>query len=388
VREKSEIIKLIETRSHSKLRAQQEEEDILPQVLQLMEDEDSQVRANAAFACAQLAADFPQDVEQAIPKLTNLLDDKDKDVIQNACSALGESGRLAPEIAKNAIPSLIRLLSDSEVQRMASFAIGKIGGEIPQDVERAVPKLGELLDSDDPHVRFEACEALARISEKWPEGVRSLVPRFVKLTDDWPRDSAERDLPGICGDAVKALGRIGRKYPEDVKEWIPRLAYLSKDEEHNISENAIEALRAIEKEHPEVVSQARDEMESMLKEAKRTILWSWVMAAVFGAIALFVISQGGEDVSLLDKIVFFLAGIYVPWSWYWGRTFILDRWGDKLAKYTAGERGWILGWVLILFVFPTVGFCGGGIYEYVQYRRVARLAEDRTSAGSDTGTLE
>ena len=126
MRERSEIIKLIETRSHSKLRAQQEEEDILPQVLQLMDDEDSQVRANAAFACAQLAADFPQDVEQASPKLTNLLDDRDKDVIQNACSALGESGRLAPEIAKNAIPSLIRLLSDSKVQRLASFAIEPI----------------------------------------------------------------------------------------------------------------------------------------------------------------------------------------------------------------------------------------------------------------------
>lgn len=123
--EKSQMIELIETRSHSKLRAEQESGDIIPQLLQLMADENSQVRANAAFACAQLAADFPQDVEQAIPKLTDLLDDKDKDVIQNACSALGSSGRFAPETAKKALPSLIRLLSDSKVQRMASFAIGK-----------------------------------------------------------------------------------------------------------------------------------------------------------------------------------------------------------------------------------------------------------------------
>lgn len=78
MREESEIIKLIETRSHSKLRAEQESEDIIPQLMQLMEDENSQVRANAAFACAQLAADFPQDIEQAIPKLTDLLGDKDK----------------------------------------------------------------------------------------------------------------------------------------------------------------------------------------------------------------------------------------------------------------------------------------------------------------------
>lgn len=245
-----------------------------------------------------------------------------------------------------------------------------------------------MLDSDDPGVRSEACDALAHISEKWPEGVRSLVPVFVALLDDRPRDAAGYVQPGICGDAVKALGRIGRKHPEDVKEWIPRLAYLCKDEEHYISENAIEALHAIEKEYPEVVSQARDEMGSMLKEVKRSLLWSWVIAAVFGVISVLMISQGGENMSPLDKIVFFLAAIYVSWSWYWGRIFVLDRWGDKLARHTAGERGWILGWVFILFVFPTVGFCGGGIYEYVQYRRVAKLAEGSTSASSDTGTHE
>lgn len=381
--QESQIKKLIETRSHSRLRAQQESQNIIPQLIRLMEDESSNVRANAAFACAQIAADFPQDVEKAIPKLTDLLNDKDKDVIKTACSALGESGRLAPEVAKKAIPNLVRLLSDSEVQGMASFAIGRIGGEIPQDVEGAVPKLAELLDSDNSHVRFEACEALAQIGEKWPEGVRSLVPRFVKLIDDWPRDSAESDLPGICGDAVKVLGQIGRKYPEDVKGWIPKLAHLCRDEQDYIRESAIEALSHIENEHPEVVSQARDEMRSTFKEAKRTILWSWVIAAAFGGISIWGLLQEKGDVSTRDKILFFLVAMYVPWAWYWGRIFILDRWGDGLAKHTAGERGWIIGLILFFLVFPATGFCGAGLYEYVRYRRVAKCAEGGTNAGSD-----
>lgn len=546
--DKSQIRKLIETRSHSKLRTQQENENIIPQLLQLMEDKNKEVRANAAFACAQLAKDFPEVVIQAVPKLTDLLADKDNDVIQNACSALGEIGEVAPEKTKQSIPSLIRLLDEPSVQEMASFAIGRIGSEIPQETREAVPKLARLLDNEDPNVRQNVCEALARMSEKWPEGIRDLVPKLVKLLDDKPRDSLGYVQPGICGYAACALGKIGKTYPRDVKEAIPKLTELAKlpeDELEFIRENAVNALAEIKKEHPDTIKAAvpsskpqsdDEEAKSMmeqeslewkianneavqclkladsylaefektitpnelnesdgrkllntvdlamkqidkaeqidptaqldsigitlfrarafgdrgiiennalgrgsaailslkksielcdhipdthynigfiylqtgkredalkhlrravdlnpddieyrktldrvenessfgLKRGKRAILWSWIIAGIFGCIAAAIVLPAGKEISTLGKVVFFLFITYLGWSWYWGRIFILDRWGEKIERYTSGEHGWILVLILLFFVFPNVGFYGGGIYQYLKYRKLVK----------------
>lgn len=559
---KSQIRKLIETRSHSKLRVQQENENIIPQLLQLMEDKDKEIRANAAFACAQLAKDFPEAVRRAVPKLTYLLADKDKYVTQNACSALGEIGEVAPEETKQSIPSLIRLLDDPSVQEMASFAIGRIGSEIPQETREAVPKLARLLDSEDPNVRQNVCEALAKMSEKWPEGIRDLVPKLVKLLDDRPLDSLWYVQPGICGYAACALGKIGKTYPGDVKEAIPKLTELTKlpeDELEFIRENAVNALAEIEKEHPDTVKaaapsskpqfddeeakstreqealerkMANNEAVQCLKLAdsylaefektitpnelnesdgrellntvdlamkqidkaeridptaqlygigitlfrarafgdrgiiennalgrrsaailslkksielcdhipdahynigliysqtgkredalrhlrravdlspddieyrktldraenvfrglreKRTILWSWIIAGIFGCIAAAIVLPAGKEISTLGKVVFFLFITYLGWSWYWGRIFILDRWGEKIERYTSGEHGWILGLILLFFVFPNVGFYGGGIYQYLKYRKILRSAAHAPTAKYDTGANE
>jgi len=105
---------------------------------------------------------------------------------------------------------------------------------------------------------------------------------------------------------------------------------------------------------------------------KRKILWSWIVAAIFGFISVVGMSQTGKETSALGKIGICLVMIYLGWSWYWGRIFILDRWGQKIERLTGGEHGWILGLILLLFVFPIVGFYGGGIYQYLKYRKIVK----------------
>lgn len=243
--------KLLATRSHSKLRERQHEGNIVPDLILLMKDKDANVRANAAFACAQLARDFPSDVKHAIPHLVKLLADEVQEVVDCACSALGEIGETFPQQAKHAAPYLIRLLEVSGGQQMACFAIAKIGKGAPDEFKEAVPKLASLLNSPDDWILTEACAALASLADGRPEYVRPVVPILTGILDDVRRDSSGFIVPGPCGLAAYAIGKIGAKFPQDIKEAVPRLRKLARSEEDGmefIRENAVEALREIGEE--------------------------------------------------------------------------------------------------------------------------------------------
>lgn len=122
--------------------------------------------------------------------------------------------------------------------------------------------------------------------------------------------------------------------------------------------------------------ETKAETRLVLKSVKKTMLWSWIVTAVLGFITISLIWQADEVVaSSLGKIALSLLYIYLFWSWYWGVIFIRERWGRKAEKATGGEHGWILGLILLFVAAPMIGFCGGGIYEYLKYRKVIKQGD-------------
>jgi len=126
--------------------------------------------------------------------------------------------------------------------------------------------------------------------------------------------------------------------------------------------------------------ETKAETSLVLKSVEKTILWSWIITAVLACVPVgftffSFFSDIGVKSSALVRIALCPLYIYVPWSWYWGRIFILDRWGRKIEKATSGKHGWILGLILLFFVAPNIGFYGGGVYQYLKYRKVIKQGD-------------
>jgi hypothetical protein len=169
------------------------------------------------------------------------------------------------------------------------------------------------------------------------------------------------DAVGMCARCGKALCSV---CAEDVGGALlcPRCIALAEEEEKLRAEQ--EAL------------ETKAETRLVVKSVEKTMLWSWIITSVLGFITIALIWQADElAASALGKIGLSLLYIYLFWSWYWGVIFIRERWGRKAEKATGGEHGWILGLILLFAVAPMIGFCGGGIYEYLKYRKIIKKGE-------------
>ena len=95
----------------------------IPELIQATEDDDTDVRAWAAHALAEIGPD----AKEAVPALLKLLKDREEGPRNTSCIALGNIG----PAAKDALPALREALNDpsKDVRRFAERAIEKIQKE-------------------------------------------------------------------------------------------------------------------------------------------------------------------------------------------------------------------------------------------------------------------
>ncbi len=132
----------------------------VPKLLQLLRDEDHEVRSHAAEALGKIGD------SRAVERLLQLLSDEDISVRRYTAEALGKIGD------SRAVEGLLRLLSDEDVsvRRYAAMALGEIGDS------RAVEGLLQLLSDEDVSVRRYTAEALGEIGDsRAVEGLLQLL---------------------------------------------------------------------------------------------------------------------------------------------------------------------------------------------------------------------
>ena len=126
--------------------------DQVPDLIQLLKDENSEVRLNASKALREIGI-------EAVPALIQLLNDDSNEVRSQANRSLREIGPATVDQA----PALIQLLEDEHhyVRLNAAKALGQIGTE----AKPAIPTLSQLLEDQDPYVRSQAAKALGQIEK-------------------------------------------------------------------------------------------------------------------------------------------------------------------------------------------------------------------------------
>jgi len=188
--------------------------DAIPALTAVLSDSDSYVRENAAAALGQMGAV----AKEAVPALTKALDDTDKTVRVKTIEALGKLGNEA----KAAVPALERYLKDpdSELRKKAAWAFSELG----QAAGGAVPGLAEALGDKNDEVRGYVSRALVKAGE----------PAVAQLVNILARDENGRSVTG----AIETLGGIGRPA-------VPALAEALKSGDARLRARAVSTLETI-----------------------------------------------------------------------------------------------------------------------------------------------
>jgi HEAT repeat protein/beta-lactamase regulating signal transducer with metallopeptidase domain len=232
-------------------------------LVDLLKDENADVRRGAAFAVDYLIYGFPGenktkddpgghyevvDASTAAPILKGLLNDKDSGVRSAAVKALVLMG---PEFRATAVPVLVELLKDKDpnVRWMAVWDLGKIG----PDAKAALPALTAMIHDPASGVRENIAEALESIS---PTAAKAAVPELLGLLKDSCAGVRERTtrvllrldpnlkativpvlmemLKGDRGQRARAAGLLGEIGPDalgasTVKQAVPVVKQLLLD---------------------------------------------------------------------------------------------------------------------------------------------------------------
>jgi HEAT repeat protein len=257
-----------------------------------LQDENSNVRANAAYALGLIG----KDAKFAVSALITAFQDQESNVRFSAAYALGKIG----EEAKSAVPALITALQDRDedyiavlqyqgvsqflrrsIRSDAAYALGQIG----EETKSTVPALITALQDENSTVRSNAAYALGLIGQKNPE---STVPALITALQDENSD--------VRLSAAYALGLIG----EEAKSAVPALIPALQDEEHYI--NALQ-VRGVSELLSSIRSNAAYALGQIGKEAKSAIpaLMTALReedeeARLSAAIAIFKISGNLKDV--------------------------------------------------------------------------------------------
>jgi HEAT repeat protein len=239
----------------------------IPNILPLLHDSDEDVRAEASSALVELGpgpdtipallAEVRADPNgwealevliavgrPAVPVLLELLHDEDAELRESAIYAFGEFGPAAPE----AVPALIGLYSTEPLERR--IAIANTLAEIGSGARQAIPVLIPALSSSSGAMRLAAAQALWRIEGR-PERVVPVLMAVVEADPDGeltsPAASPFAERPAAS--AAKTIGRIG---PE-ARRAVPALLMAVCREDIVVCNAAIEALEKIGPEAKEAI---------------------------------------------------------------------------------------------------------------------------------------
>lgn len=121
------------------------------------------------------------------------------------------------------------------------------------------------------------------------------------------------------------------------------------------------------------------EEEAAGKKARRSIIWSWVVTVTVSFFLIPLIFEQA-DIPAIGKMGLSLFAVYAIWSTYWGWKVVWPWWRELLGKIgcflIANPMTWIIV-IALFFYIPFIGAymygcLGGGIYQYLKYRRLAK----------------
>ncbi len=232
---------------------------VLPAIVAVIDD-DPNVRVNATYAMASIAAADPGAMARKgiVDQLFDLLADDRTEVKINASKALGDIAAADAMAVCGRANELHSLLEDAspEIRKNAAYALGAAGPGCPGGVIEAIPELTRLADDPDPEVRSAAGYALG-YPARLDADVEGIVESLVSYLND---DSAR-----IRQHVTFALSVLASEDPAPLKPAVPGLTRRLADGNPSVRGNAVRALSILDDLHPGAVAEARQDLVMTLE---------------------------------------------------------------------------------------------------------------------------
>ncbi|MAE57010.1 MAG: HEAT repeat domain-containing protein [Candidatus Poseidoniia archaeon] len=204
----------------------------LPQVTQLLTDDNSAVRHQAVLLLTYLFKQHPDDFGVAIGPLVGQIQDSRMENRRDSLKLLGKIAKQKPRTVQPHLAKLVNRLDDPTpgVQKPLTELLVDLGCRSPAAV---TTQLIKLLDPRRPQVCRNGLEMLTAISAQKPKGLARAVPRLVKLLGSKDRQiqKSARKLLTTAGQAgVTSVPKLllraltGRKVNSELRLQSIRLA--------------------------------------------------------------------------------------------------------------------------------------------------------------------
>jgi HEAT repeat protein len=205
----------------------------LPDIIKMLEDNNSEIRANAVWAVYRIGAAKPEYIKIFNEKLK----DPDWSVRQSAADVISDIGEPAKECVNNLLDGLDD--KNNEVQASCAEALGNLAAYAPQ----AIPKLVKILNSEQAYNAWkQAGHALSKFGD---EAIPALVEVMEKKESSYSR---AKDY------AAFALARIGEKA-------VPILIRLFREGDERARKSAFDAISSLENKAVQAVPALLEAME-------------------------------------------------------------------------------------------------------------------------------
>jgi HEAT repeat protein len=176
--------------------------DAVSATAKLLKDSEANVRVAAVLLLAKIG----KEPDAFLPQLIESLKDENSDVRANTLVVLGMQGRNAKDAVGQLRRSLV-LKEEGKDRALVLWSIGKIG----PDAKAAVPDLIQMLKEQDENRRVPILDALAGIGKP---AVSPLVDAL-KERDPWIRLGAVQALEKMGPTAKGAIGPLSGRYTGD-----------------------------------------------------------------------------------------------------------------------------------------------------------------------------
>jgi len=129
------------------------------------------------------------------------------------------------------------------------------------------------------------------------------------------------------------------------------------------------------------------EKEEAVKEAKRSIMWSWIVTTIFSLcwisiLILGLILEGDVSIgSIISIILLSLLGIYASWSMYWGWKVVWPWWIEFWNRIGCFLIASPVTWVIVTCLFFYIPLIGASMYAlpFGNYATMPRLLYGQTN---------
>ncbi|MHA1299057.1 MAG: hypothetical protein ACTSO9_06380 [Candidatus Helarchaeota archaeon] len=260
--------------------------------MRVLQSDIEEERINASWMLLKIVNCHPTTLFQNLAILNKSLQEINKEVLRNIGKIIEFLGYKDPTKISSSIPSIVNLLDneDPQIRFTASLIFKAISRK--HDKFIAIPKLAKLLDDENSKTQLNAISALIELTDEYVEKILNILYEKIKnkneqvevselifkISSRYPEKSVKAFILYLLNEDVAIrrftlifLNNLAGKYLDSLVIAIPQLVKIMKDKDNKNRVMASNLLLKISQDHGNAFKECIQYLEELFKKAKKIL---------------------------------------------------------------------------------------------------------------------